>query len=157
MKISNGMSIKKSFIFIAIFIIIVTLLLIKGSHGSNKPIGYIKIGGQNIKIELAITPAEQERGLSGKTELKENESMLFVFDHPDKHYFWMKDMNFPIDIIWLNDNGEILYIEKDAWPESYPKTFGPEMDSKYVLEVIAGFSEKNNLKVGDEVEFIYSN
>ena len=88
--------------------------------------------------------------------LKENEGMLFVFNHADKYSFWMKDMNFPIDIVWIGEDMHVVYIKKNALPTSYPETFTPNQDAKYVLEVISSFSEKNNLKVGDKVEFLPS-
>lgn len=118
-------------------------------------IKYINIAGQNIKVDLAENDRTRERGLSGRQSLGKNEGMLFVFDRPDKHRFWMKDMNFPIDMIWIDENMKVVYIKKDSRPESYPETYGPDEPAKYVLEVLSGFSEKNNLKVGDEVEFIY--
>jgi uncharacterized membrane protein (UPF0127 family) len=82
--------------------------------------------------------------------------MLFVFDKPSIYPFWMKDMNFPIDMIWIGENDEVVYIEKNAQPDSYPETFVSSQNAKYVLEVISSFSEKNNLKVGDRVEFLSS-
>lgn len=115
----------------------------------------IKIAGQKIKVELALTPQEHSQGLSGRTPLKENEGMLFIFEKSGQYAFWMKDMNFPIDMIWIGENKEIIYIKKDARPESYPELYQPEQDAKYVLEVVSGFSEKQNLKTGDRVEFIY--
>ena len=118
-------------------------------------IKYIKIAGQDIKVELALTEDARERGLSGRQNLNENEGMLFVFDHPGQYYFWMKDMNFPIDIIWISEDRKVIYIKKDAQPELYPETYGPEPDAKYVLEIASGFSEKNNLKEGDRVSFTY--
>lgn len=114
---------------------------------------YIKIAGQDIKVELAVTTEEQNQGLSGRAELGEEEGMLFVFNKPGKYPFWMKDMNFPIDIIWLDSDLRVVYIKKDARPESYPEAFGPDQDSKYVLEVVSGFSDKNGLKIGDIAEF----
>jgi uncharacterized membrane protein (UPF0127 family) len=68
----------------------------------------------------------------------------------------MKNMNFPIDIIWIGEDLRVVYIKKDAKPESYPEAFTPNQDAKYVLEVFSSFSEKNNLKVGDRVEFLSS-
>ncbi len=118
-------------------------------------IKYVEIAGENIKVDLALTPDEQAKGLSGRGELKEQEGMLFVFEKPAKHVFWMKDMNFPIDIIWLNENREIVYIKTDARPELFPETYAPNENAKYVLEVVSGFSDKNNLKVGDQVQFTY--
>ncbi len=117
-------------------------------------IKYVKIAGSMIKVDLALTLKEQEQGLSGRENLKENEGMLFIFPKPQKNYFWMKDMNFPIDIIWIDENLKVIYIKKDAQVSSYPNSFGPGVDNRYVLEVFDSFSEKNNLEVGDRVEFL---
>ena len=119
-------------------------------------IHYVKIAGVTLKVDLALTPETQEQGLSGRSELKEDESMLFVFNHTDKYPFWMKDMNFPIDIIWIGEDLRVVYIKKDAKLESYPEVFAPDKDARYVLEVFSSFSEKNNLKEGDKVEFLPS-
>jgi len=123
-------------------------------------IQYIKIADKILKVDIALTPEAQQRGLSGREKLKEDEGMLFIFDHMDKYSFWMKDMNFPLDIIWIAGEDlrdlRVVYIKKDAKPESYPETFSPAKNAKYVLEVNALFSEKNNLKEGDKVEFLSS-
>jgi uncharacterized protein len=121
---------------------------------SGECVHFVKIAGQNVKVELALTPKEQEKGLSGRENLADDAGMLFVFKNPGKYSFWMKDMNFPIDIIWLNENFKVIYIKKNAEPSSYPDSFGSGVDSKYVLEVNSGFSEKNNLKEGDLVKFL---
>ncbi|KKQ87993.1 MAG: hypothetical protein UT09_C0006G0027 [Parcubacteria group bacterium GW2011_GWF2_38_8] len=124
-------------------------------------IQYVKIAGKIIKVELATTPDSWQKGLSGREKLKEDEGMLFVFNHTGQYSFWMKDMNFPIDIIWLapsrsgdGENLRVVGIKKNALPTSYPETYIPDVASKYVLEVISGFSEKNNLKEGDEMKFL---
>ena len=119
-------------------------------------IQYVKIAGKKLKVDLVLTPEAQERGLSGRIGLGEDEGMLFVFDHPDKYSFWMKDMNFPIDIVWLGEDLKVIYLKKNASPESYPQTFTPNGEARYVLEVSPLFSEKNNLKEGDKVEFLSS-
>lgn len=113
----------------------------------------LEIAGAVLNIELAITPQAKIQGLSGRRELKENEGMLFVFDYPRKYTFWMKDMNFPIDIIWIGEDLRVVYIKKNALPQLYPETYTPDVDAKYVLETVSGFSEKNNIKEGDGVEF----
>ena len=118
-------------------------------------IKYVKIAGQDIKVELALTLEDQAQGLSDKSELLENEGMLFVFNKPNKYPFWMKGMNFAIDIIWIGDDMHVVYIKKYARPEEYPNTYVPNKDAKYVLEVVPGFSDKNNLQVEDRVEFTY--
>ena len=116
-------------------------------------INMVEIGNIRIAVDTAITPKAQALGLSFRPALSEDEGMLFIFDKPGKQNFWMKDMNFPIDIIWISEDKKIVYIKKDARPELYPETYGGEQNSKYVLELVSGFSDKYNLKEGDKVSF----
>lgn len=134
-------------VFVAIFFLAAFILIDKNEDGN-----FIRFAGQNVRVEIADTPAERELGLSGRERLGEKEGMIFVFDSPGRHAFWMKDMLFPLDIIWLDENLKVIYIKKDARPESYPEIFLPGEDAKYVLEVVAGFADKYNLKEGDGVE-----
>lgn len=115
----------------------------------------VRLAGQDVKVDLALTELEQERGLSGRRELAVGEGMLFVFPAPGTYYFWMKGVKFSIDMIWLAEDMRVIYIAKNVPPDSYPRLFGPKENSKYVLEVAAGFSEKNNLRAGDRAELQY--
>lgn len=117
-------------------------------------INYVKIGEQVVKVELASTVESQEKGLSGREKLGENTGMLFVFKDSGIYSFWMKDMKFAIDIIWINEDRNIVFIKKNVLPSTFPETFSPEKKSLYVLELVSGFSEKNNLKEGNFVEFL---
>ncbi|MEK6847999.1 MAG: DUF192 domain-containing protein [Nanoarchaeota archaeon] len=109
----------------------------------------------NKKISLIIsnTPSIREKGLSGMASLPDDSAMLFVFERLDKHGFWMKDMNFPIDIIWLDDKYIITHIESNISPDTFPKVFHPEKNSLYVLEANAYFAQENNMEVGDKLNF----
>ena len=121
-------------------------------------IEFVKIGGQNIKVDVALTPKEHSNGLSGRPSLRSDEGLLFIFDTPGKYSFWMRDMNFAIDMIWIGEDMGVVYIKKNATPESYPDAYQPgenAKNAKYVLEVVSGFSDKNNLKIGDQVLFTY--
>ena len=104
---AQGQKILCSFVFI-----IISLFIFNFVH---KPdfvdIKYVKIAGQSVKVDLALTAAEQMQGLSGRTELKENEGMLFIFPQSGNYPFWMKDMNFPIDMIWLGEDLKVIYIK----------------------------------------------
>lgn len=102
-----------------------------------------------IFVDVAEDNVARAQGLSGRKSLKDDQGMLFIFETLGIYKFWMKDMNFPIDIIWFDGNQKIVHIEKNVLPESYPKLFGPDEETKYVLEVVSGFSVKNDLKVGD--------
>lgn len=139
-----------SVLIILIFIVFGFLLISKSSD-----VQYVTIGGENIKVELAETTAERAQGLSGRKNLAKDTGLLFIFEKPGHYPFWMKNMNFPIDIIWISRDKKIVFIEKNATPKSYPKNFGGEVESSYVLEVVAGFADKHSLAIGDQVEFGY--
>lgn len=94
---------------------------------------------------------DREKGLSGKKEIFPNEGMLFVFNKEEVPKFWMKDMNFPIDIVWIDENKKIVGVEQDISPETYPNTFSPKSKIKYVLEVGANNISNINDLVGSSV------
>lgn len=112
----------------------------------------VTIGNTELKVTLANSDRERMTGLSGREGLGEDEGMLFIFENPDFYGIWMKEMKFPIDIAWLDENKKIIYIEKEVKPETYPKVFNPNSRAQFVLEVNAGFFEKNKIKVGDSLE-----
>lgn len=114
----------------------------------------IQIGEANLKVETALTEAERARGLSGRESLREDQGLLFVYDEPGIYSFWMKDMNFAIDIIWIDENKKIIDITHDARPESYPSTFIPQSPAQYVLEVNSGWAERHGVEVGDTMNLL---
>lgn len=107
-----------------------------------------------IQVEVANTKASRELGLSGRPSIGDDEGLLFVFDKPGKYGFWMKDMNFPLDLIWINQNGLVVDIERKLTPGSYPSTFINEVDASYVLEINAGLAEKFGLYLGSKVKIV---
>jgi uncharacterized membrane protein (UPF0127 family) len=144
-------------IILVIFTSIVSLFFIFSKDKSSKQdlnINFVKINSQVIKVDVADNAKSQEKGLSGREKLEENTGMLFVFKNSGVYPFWMKDMKFSIDIIWLDEAGKIIFIKKNVSPDTFPETFSPEKNSRYVLELSAGFSEKNNLQEGNFVEFL---
>lgn len=109
------------------------------------------IGGVDIHVDVADNLTRRTQGLSGRSTLPENTGMLFVFDRADVHGIWMRDMSFPIDILWLNDEMHVVHIKEDADPASYPEIFYPSVMARYVLEVPAGFLRTHNITLGDQV------
>lgn len=107
------------------------------------------IGETAIVVLVAENDKNRKKGLSGKSSLGEYEGMLFVFEESLKHGIWMKDMNFPIDIIWLNDLNEVIHLEERISPETFPKVFYPNKSASYVLEVSSGFIDKYKIRKGD--------
>ncbi len=111
------------------------------------------IGGQQIYVKIADTPAKQQQGLSGTASLPQNQGMLFIFPSDGIYKFWMKDMNYPLDIIWLDSTAHVIYIAPDLAPNTYPQAFSSNTAARSVLEVHAGFAAQNNVQVGDVVHF----
>ncbi len=108
----------------------------------------IMLGSTKLTAEIADTNELREEGLSGRDSLPTNTGMLFVFQTPDTYGFWMKDMKFSLDLIWISPEKEIIAIDKDAAPNTYPKAFLPPSDVAYVVELPAGFALAHGLKVG---------
>ncbi len=107
-----------------------------------------------LEVEVANTRASRELGLSGRERMGDDEGLLFVFDEPGRYGFWMKDMKFSLDIIWINQNGVVVDIERKVTPESYKekKTFINKSEAVYVLEINSGLSEKFGLYLGSKVK-----
>ncbi|MDA2922283.1 DUF192 domain-containing protein [Patescibacteria group bacterium AH-259-L07] len=150
-----------------VFIIIIAILVVWGwllysqnvqknvqSPALNK-FSRVKINNVLINVELAQTLKEKTRGLSGRDTLYENQGMLFIYDTQDLYSFWMKDMKFPLDIIWIDKKYQIIDLHTNVLPESYPQTFQPKNPVQYVLEVNTGFCEKHNITVGDTVSMLF--
>ncbi len=113
----------------------------------------VKINENYLKAELVSGTRALRRGLSKKEKLPEGEGMILMFRQEDYHGIWMKDMQFSIDIIWLNKEKEVVDYKTNVSPESYPKKFYPIKPAKYVLEVNAGFIEEKEIQIGDILPF----
>ena len=108
------------------------------------------INQKKINIELAKSDADLEKGMGERDFLCRDCGMLFLFPRAGKYGFWMKGMRFNLDIIWVKDDA-IVYIEKNI-PYNSLKTYTPDALADKVLEINAGYSDKNNFKIGDRVE-----
>ena len=114
---------------------------------------HLTIGSTIISVAIADTDASREQGLSGTAPLTSEQGMLFVFDTPDNTAFWMKDMNYSLDIVWIDANKKVVSVSKNLSPSTYPDTFSPGVPVQYVLEVPAGFADAHGIKARDSVSF----
>jgi uncharacterized membrane protein (UPF0127 family) len=134
------------FLLVGLFVLIGSFYLFLQQPAPAKyqvqSVSTLKINEHIINIEIAESDEARARGLSGRTTLESGHGLLFVFPTPGMYGFWMKDMNFPIDIIWISDDWRILGIEKSVSPESYPTAFYPKSPITYALELPAGEAEK---------------
>lgn len=112
----------------------------------------VKIGNTTIKVEWADTQSARIKGLSGRTSLGNNEGMLFIFPEKSVQKFWMKEMKFPLDIIWI-DGERIAGIVYGAEPEAdnQPTIYSSPEPVDKVLEVNAGTALAKGMKVGDVI------
>ena len=111
---------------------------------------------ENVTIAARVAKSAQakEQGLSGTKSLANETGMLFVYDQEDMWQIWMRDMRYPIDIIWLDKDKKVVYIVHGAKPSSYPKTvFTPKKPAQYVLEIPAGAAKRHGIGIGVKAEF----
>ncbi len=128
---------------------------VAGAETVNLPTKNIKVNDLDLNVEVADNDATREQGLSGRDKLDDGKGMLFDFTNSDfrKPGFWMKDMNFSIDIIWIKD-GKVIGVQANA---PVPNNDGdlpvyyPPSEISQVLEVPSGWSAKNSIKVGSTV------
>jgi len=112
----------------------------------------LEIGSSIFEVEIADDSVEQSRGLSGRSSLPENQGMLFVFSDQAIRSFWMRGMNFPLDIIWISGD-EIIGFSENLPPANsidYP-LFSPPAPVDKVLEINAGLVKKFGIKIGDGI------
>lgn len=114
-----------------------------------------KLGDLELTVELAQTPKQWEKGLSGRTDLGILDGMIFVFPQYHVPIFWMKDMQFPIDIIWIAGD-KVVDITPNAKVETSDQlpTYSPRVPVNKVLETRAGWAEENKIKIGTTLEII---
>lgn len=112
----------------------------------------LEIKKECLKLERAETNQARLKGLSDRDGLPDKSGMLFIFESPDEQCFWMKDMRFSLDIVWANEAKQIIKIEENVSPDSYPKNFCAP-DTKYVLEFGTGFVDEYGLKTGTTLQF----
>lgn len=105
-----------------------------------------------IDIEIADNDSKREVGMMDRTTMDEKQGMLFVFDEEYRGAFWMRNTILSLDIIFINQQGEIITIHKNTKPLS-DDTYAPSGIAWYVLEVNAGFSETYGLKEGDRMSW----
>jgi len=149
----------------ALVIIVLLIIVVTGAWGikvnSTKARVSLDIEGKvSYQLELATNPLQQAKGLSGRESLGIDQGMFFVFDRPKIQHFWMKDMQFPIDVLWIN-NYEIIGISENILPPSSTDGKVERMQSPaiadMVLEINAGQVEQYHIEVGDKIDISIHN
>ena len=137
-------------VILAVLLAAVLFFCFQPAAGQNKM--SFSLAGHDLQLEIARTPAQQVQGLSGRAQLDWGQGMLFVYDGYVQPGFWMKDMNFSLDIIWIRDLA-VVDISKNLPPEGEtPQNhYFPSVPVNLVLEVPAGYIDDNDVKIGDRL------
>ncbi len=113
--------------------------------------------GEVLNVAVADSEDERIQGLSGTDSLSQDEGMLFIFPYAGQHGIWMKNMNFPIDILWLDEDGKVVDVAENVPVPPEGETDGSLLiyhnddPAKYVLEVTAGIAQGAGVEVGERV------
>lgn len=138
-----------TFVFIVFIILAISFFLYKPQQKMT-----VFLGEKAFLVDVAQTERDLIKGLSDRNSLALDEGMLFVFNNPQKYGFWMRDMNFPLDIVWISDDYQIVHIEKSLATSTYPTIFYPKSPARYILEISSGQVDQLKINIGDFVRFV---
>ncbi len=115
----------------------------------------LTIRGKKLNAMVSKTYWERVIGLMHRGGMGTNECMLFVLPYSHRHGIWMRNMKFPIDVIWLDDRKRIVHIERSLPPcmSFNCKVYSPDKDSRYIVELQSGYTKRNRIKINDAAEF----
>jgi len=140
--------------FISIVAVLFIFLDIHPFQRQENQTNVVEIGSTEIPVEVVKRTEDLEQGLSGRESLNENKGMLFVLPERKIASFWMKDMKFPIDIVWISSDKKVVKVEANVSPSTYPMLFKNDNElAQYVLELQAIRAKDLNIELGTPVNF----
>ena len=138
---------------------LVAVACVGGAAPETQATPTVQIGGASFGVEIADTPETRAQGLSGRPSLDDGYGMLFVFERAYEHRFWMKDMMFPLDFVWISEGCAVVDVTANVPPPEQGTetndlpTYSPSAPVLYVLEIDAGTIAETGIEVGDAVAF----
>jgi len=146
------LNIRRGLILVSVvFVMFAAWLLLAPHRVASKE---LTIGSRVLHVDMATTEAQRERGLGGRTSMTNDQGMLFVFPERGVYPFWMKDMQFPLDIVWI-DHGtvtEVATLEPPANAAKQPQEYMPKFPADHVLEINADQAKKLGLAPGTAIQ-----
>jgi len=115
--------------------------------------------GRTYNLEVVRTPEEQAQGLMFRESLPEKTGMLFPFTDKGVHHFWMKNTMIPLDMVWMDAEGKVIFVSADTPPcKADPcPSYGPDAPAVSVLEIAGGMAKKEKVTVGSSIKFLNVN
>jgi len=135
-------------------LLVTTLFFIPGLSHADTIFPQVCHQDKCVSVEVVSTDADMERGLMYRTSLGQDKGMLFVFTSDDKEQFWMKNMHFNLDILWISSDKHIVYIGQNipACTADPCPVYTPTQAARYVLELNSGYTNSHQWKVGDKLD-----
>ena len=133
---------------LALALIGIGILLYKTAPTSRELSQTATFGGVVLRLDYATTKAARELGLGGRDSVPDGYGMLFAFPKDAFYGFWMKDTLVPLDMFWLDSQGQVVWIAADVATSTYPHVFYPSHPARYVLETVAGFARAHHIVPG---------
>ncbi len=113
----------------------------------------LRTATSDYQLEVAQTDAARTLGLGNRLSMPTDHGMIFVYPRPALTCFWMKDMHFALDILWVDSQKRIVYEAPDVTPKSYPRTYCTPVAAQYVIELYAGQATRSHLVTGSQLSF----
>lgn len=157
MRYGRVIGVSAGFFVLALGALFVTVKISKTPISPPEPRAYAEVNGQVIFLEVADTDAARAQGLSGRDFLPTDRGMLFLFPNAGRYGFWMKEMRFPIDIVWMRQ-GTVLGVEADAdpqrgIPDALLRVYYPPVPADQVLELPGGRAAALGIEPGAIISF----
>ncbi len=138
---------------IIFFVVILSIIFIFNIENKKSSIEMVKIEVRGVVLDVEISKTNEETalGLGGRPNLGGIDGMFFVFPFEARYGIWMKNMEFSIDIVWIDSLYRIVGIENNVSPKTYPNIYTPEKKVRFVLELRAGRAKELNIMLGDKI------
>ena len=147
-------------VYVALIIAVILLAVVRTGGNFSFPNPFrgsaqVQINDKAISLIVARSDKDRMKGLSGRDNLSEDQGMLFMFEKKGQYGFWMRDMKFPLDIIYIDDNTVVYLVENAPAGAQAPNLtiYTPDTDVNRVLELNAGGAKKYGIKKGTKVTF----
>lgn len=118
----------------------------------------VTLKNYTFTAELATDSISRAQGLSNHVALNKHQAMLFIYPEPGIYNYWMPNMNYPLDILWFDQNKKLIYIKENLPPcksRADCPIYGPATASQYVLEIPANLSKELQLQLGETINFAW--